>query len=378
MDIHIVCLDNPSPPIYGGAIDMYYKILALSRAGFRPILHIFHKGGKKIVDEKLRACSAAVFFYRREEYVHHLFGNIPYFIRSRPVKVLAQRIRVAPAPILIEGVHCGELLLTENLGDLPVILRAHNYETGYYFELAVNEDNWLRKYYYINEAQKLKRYEPIAWKKADFVASISKEETYRIEESQPATEWVPAFISENFPPIKPVISQEPAILFHGNFDVRENRLAGEWLMQVILPRLTPSYELWLAGKDVPSHWKESTRVKIFHNPENMSELVRKAGLVVVPIRQRSGVKLKYLESLNYNLRVLSSGEAVVGTGLERDAVIFEGIRDTVDKIERAFRGEYDMTFQNLQRTFRKLYDNDANALKLKNVLLSLTKNDSSV
>ena len=39
--LHIICLDAPSPPNYGGAIDMYYKIRALALAGTRIILHYF-------------------------------------------------------------------------------------------------------------------------------------------------------------------------------------------------------------------------------------------------------------------------------------------------------------------------------------------------
>ena len=45
--IHIVCLDAPAPPDYGGAIDMYYTIIALAKTGRKPILHYFEYGEKK-------------------------------------------------------------------------------------------------------------------------------------------------------------------------------------------------------------------------------------------------------------------------------------------------------------------------------------------
>lgn len=367
MHLHIVCLDNPFPPNYGGAIDMYYKIIALTRAGFKPVLHIFHKGDRTEIAPILRQTVEAIFFYKRNHYIHYLYGRVPYFIRSRPTKILAQKIRSLPGPVLIEGVHCGNLL-SEKLPDYPLILRAHNYETSYYFELALNEDNWFRKYYYMNEAQKLKLFEPQIWLKAHGVAAISKEEVYRIEETQPNVKWCPAFISEYPESQKLTICQDPILLFHANFGIKENQMAGEWLLQVILPRLTPAYELWLAGSEIPKHWKDTTRVKIIKDPENMAGVIRQAGVIVLPIRQRSGVKLKYLESVNYNLRVVCTGETIVGTGLERDAIIFEGIRDTVEKIEKTFRGEYDTSFLNLQTTFRKFYNNDKNASTLKSML----------
>ena len=43
-DLHIVCLAQPYPPNYGGAVEMYYKLKALHAAGVKITLHIFLYG----------------------------------------------------------------------------------------------------------------------------------------------------------------------------------------------------------------------------------------------------------------------------------------------------------------------------------------------
>jgi len=42
--LHIVCLDVPYPPDYGGVFDLYYKIKSLSEAGIKIHLHCFEYG----------------------------------------------------------------------------------------------------------------------------------------------------------------------------------------------------------------------------------------------------------------------------------------------------------------------------------------------
>jgi hypothetical protein len=39
--LHIVSFDNPYPPVYGGIIDVYYKLKALHALGFEIYLHCF-------------------------------------------------------------------------------------------------------------------------------------------------------------------------------------------------------------------------------------------------------------------------------------------------------------------------------------------------
>ena len=39
--LHVIALNIPYPPNYGGVIDIYYKLLALHRLGVRLILHCY-------------------------------------------------------------------------------------------------------------------------------------------------------------------------------------------------------------------------------------------------------------------------------------------------------------------------------------------------
>jgi hypothetical protein len=62
--VHIVALDAPSPPDYGGAIDMYYKVEALSNLGKKVILHYFNYKESRTVTGLEKHCHA-IFSYKR-------------------------------------------------------------------------------------------------------------------------------------------------------------------------------------------------------------------------------------------------------------------------------------------------------------------------
>ena len=60
---HIVSFDVPYPPDYGGVIDVFYKIKALSELGVKVHLHCFEYGrGQQ--NELNKICSSVTYYKR--------------------------------------------------------------------------------------------------------------------------------------------------------------------------------------------------------------------------------------------------------------------------------------------------------------------------
>ena len=72
--LHIICLDVPYPPDYGGVFDLFYKLRYLKERGVKIILHCFEYGRGQ--QSALNEYCTKVFYYKEiQEYgqYHSLF-----------------------------------------------------------------------------------------------------------------------------------------------------------------------------------------------------------------------------------------------------------------------------------------------------------------
>src|ERR1035438_1105799 len=109
--LHVVSFDVPYPPSYGGVIDVYFKLKALSEAGVKIHLHCFEYG-RAIADELGRICES-VNYYKRKNGIQYLFSPLPYIAVTRSNTGLIENLLKDRHPILFEGLHC-----CYHLGDL--------------------------------------------------------------------------------------------------------------------------------------------------------------------------------------------------------------------------------------------------------------------
>ncbi len=155
--LHIVCLDAPAPPDYGGAIDMYYKIKALSEIGKRIILHYFNYNNSRSTEGLEEFCEA-IYTYKRKNLSKSLPLTQPHIVQSRMAKDLIVRLNKDDYPILLEGLHCSGILpyLKNNS---RAVIRMHNEEASYYHHLAKTERSFFKKNYFQQESRLLKKYQ---------------------------------------------------------------------------------------------------------------------------------------------------------------------------------------------------------------------------
>ena len=252
---HVVSLQVPFPPDYGGVIDIYYKLKALKKMGYETWLHTFQYDRSRA--EQLNEVAARVSYYPRHRSVIRQLSHIPYIVSSRHCSKLLDDLLSDNAPILFEGLHCCAFLSDKRLKDRIKLVRTHNIEHEYYKELSRKTSGW-KKLYYELEAVKLAKYEKILLH-ADAILAISESDRCYFSSRYPQipVSLLPAFHA--YAEVAPAGPKENYILYHGNLSVEENIEAAEYLLRQVAP-LTQGTSWIFAGKSgsqparhIPTH-----------------------------------------------------------------------------------------------------------------------------
>ena len=222
LHLHIVSFDIPFPANYGGVIDVYYKAKALAEKGVKVHLHCFQYGRRP--NAALNTMFHEVHYYKRDISKKHLIKSIPYIVSSRVSEEMIQILLKDDYPILMEGLHTSALLNDSRLDNRKRIVRTHNIEHEYYQNLGKVETDIFKKYYFHNEAAKLRRYEKVL-EKADLLLTISKNDEAYFSSKYDNVDFVPAFHPFKHVNSKP--GKGKYVLYHGNLSVAENANAAK-------------------------------------------------------------------------------------------------------------------------------------------------------
>ena len=322
MQIHVISFNIPYPPIYGGVIDVYYKIKALYDLGVEINLHCFEYGREE--SQELKKICNNVFYYHREHSYLDFTSKTPYIVKTRKNVSLLDNLLKDDSPILFEGLHTCYYLAEDKLKSRLKIVRMHNVESDYYRALGGGERNIMRKFYFYTESIKLKNFEKIL-NRADLILPISIADYDQLKIKYQHVEFLPAFHpNEN---VVSLLGKGDYALFHGNLSVNENNQAAVWLVAKVFKGLKE--KLIIAGSNPsPTLLKIAAafpNVEVIANPnlEKMNQLVRDAHIHVLPTFQATGIKLKLLNALFNGRFVLVNPPMVENTGLERLCTIAE-------------------------------------------------------
>jgi len=341
--LHIVSFNIPYPADYGGVIDVYYKIQALSQAGVRIILHCFKYG--RTPSKELEDLCFKVYYYPRKRGIKYLLHADPYIVLTRVSNMMPKQILGDSFPVLFEGLHTTGMLKQCVQAKKITLVRTHNIEHEYYRGLARSTRNPVQKLFFRSESVKLKRYEKIV-QHADHILAIAKHETSYFKKSYGDAKFIPAF--HRFEEVSSLPGIGTYILFHGNLKVVENSEMFLTLAKKILSSLP--YQVIVAGKDPsPKFRKKVARyhnIRLVADPTDMEMdgLIAQAQINLLFTRQATGIKLKLLHSLYAGRHCLANPEMVEGSGLEKLCTIATSDRE----LELQIHGLMIQTFDELQ------------------------------
>lgn len=324
-ELHIVSFNVPLPANYGGVIDVFYRLKALSEAGVRVHLHCFTYGRPEVAE--LERYCVEVRYYRRDMSPLRMLDRRPFIVSSRDSRELKNRLLQDRFPILLEGLHCCSVLEDEAVcSGRTVLVRAHNVESEYYRRLSASERRWLKRMYLKLDARKIARYEPTL-ARASAVLAMSEGEQAKFELMGCKT----VLAMSACHPYNEVVSltgRGDYALYHGALDVAENRRAVEWLIDNVVGGV--DCRMTVAGSNPP----ESLRAKIAAHPnitlvanptdEEMQRLIGAAQVCLLVTDQPTGMKLKLLNSLFAGRHCLVNPDMVAGTRLGEFCTVADG------------------------------------------------------
>ena len=364
IDLHIVSFNVPFPADYGGVIDVYYKLKALSDLGIRVALHCFDYGRGE--QPKLEEVAAEVYYYPRD--VNKLIAvfSSPFTVKSRVSKELLERLTADDAPILFESLQSCLYLDHPSLVDKKKWVRAHNVEHDYYRSLASYESAGVRKLYYLKEAKALEKFESVL-EYADGVFAISTKDTNYFKGIGLTAHYLPVIYKGFSEPTK-VSELNEVTLYHGNLQVEENIEAVMFLLEVfkdlpftlIVAGNEPGISITKAARSMPN-------VQIVESPsdEQLFELIQSAKLNCLPTFQATGIKLKLLHALSTGNEVLVNSEMVEGTGLDKFCKIAMDTQDWRASITRIMDQDLDLAgIDERRKQVLRLFNNQQNAKQL--------------
>ena len=361
--LHIIAFDVPYPANYGGVIDVFYRVKALSEAGVKVHLHCFEYGRGE--QEILNRCHE-VKYYKRDTSFGKQLSFTPFIVNSRKSEALVLDLLKDDYPILCEGLHTTAVLLDKRLRNRKVFVRAHNVEHDYYNGLAeVERCGWKRLFYHV-EAWKLRRYEPVL-KNAAGIFAISQKDADYFKHYYNNVTLVPGFSATDS--VCSETGRGEYVLYHGNLSVRENEDAAKWLIENVFAEL--DLHCIVSGLNPSDKLKKLvdtyTNVTLMANPDDaeMIDLLRQAQVNILVTNQPTGLKLKLLNALYNGRFCLVNSDMVKGTSLDTLCVVADEPKLMVAEIKRLM--EEDFTEDDIEKRdaqMRQLYDNEANALKI--------------
>ncbi|MDR1258232.1 MAG: glycosyltransferase family 1 protein [Tannerellaceae bacterium] len=315
--LHIIALNIPYPPNYGGVIDIYYKLEALSRMGVKITLHCFE------YDRRPAPClddlCEKVFYYRRRTGLMSNFSLLPYNVFSRKSPALMQNLLSDDYPILFEGLHSCYYLTDPRLSGRVRIYRAGNIEHDYYRLLARSCRRPLTRAFLSLEAWRFRRYERVI-ASADVILAISLADEAYFRSRFPGRRvcFMPAFHAAG--EVTARTGGSGFALYHGKLSVFENERVALFLIRkvfrhlgapCVLAGMDPSERILSAAAPYPD-------ITIVANPsdDEMNRLVREAQVHLLVTFQDTGLKLKLLNSLFSGRHVVVNRLMLAGSGLD--------------------------------------------------------------
>ena len=293
--LHIVSFDIPYPANYGGVIDVFFRIKALSERGVKIHLHCFEYGREH--SEYLESFCYSVNYYKRETKLTKIFSSLPYIVCSRNSEELLNNLKKDNYPILLEGLHCCMLLTCDDLKDRNVIVRAHNVEHDYYEHLAKVEVDSKKKLYLKQEVDKLRNFECVL-NKAKAILAISQKDYEYFSEKYKNVYKVTAYNA--YTEVDILEGSSDYVLYHGNLSVAENYRAAEILIETFE---NFDVKLKIAGMNPPPHIvkliEDIPNIELIDSPNDqvLFDLIRHAHINILVTEQATGLKLKLLNTL---------------------------------------------------------------------------------
>jgi len=268
------------------------------------------------VDTKLNALDVYSNFITRDPYNLNRFFSVDMDIRLTRI---LQREKFDF--IILESLFTTPYLSTlRRNSNAKIILRSHNIEHHIWNKLANGERNFLKKIYLKYLSRKLQNAEISAWRSVDATACISETDTIV---TQAFCKSKPVFLLPMATQPKDSIHYElENSCYHiGSMDWLPNIEAMDWFINEIWSKIhseLPQYHFHFAGRSMPHRFTNSNsqNISCHGEVESSEDFMRNHGIMIVPLRSGSGIRVKILEAFAMGIPVIATELAVRGLPIQ--------------------------------------------------------------
>lgn len=361
-ELHIISFNYPYPPSYGGIIDVYYKIKALSDLGIKIHLHCFTDQVPSIIDTEIKDITENVFFYRKKKNPLLYFSPVPFAAAIRNSDILLKNLEKNKAPILFEGLQTTHIIRFLRDSEHKLYLRYHNNESEYYKGLSLSEKNIFKKIIYKIESLKYSGYQKKLLKQFETVFCLSEKEYQEVKACSENAQLVHIFHGNTS--VKVLDAKGKYFLFHGDLTTADNKKA---LNETIdLFKTLPQYKLVVASDRATQDIKRkisavgNITLTPIQTTENLHQLLENAHANILISYQNSGTKVKLFNTL-YNSRFVIISENITDDPVLKSLCFFgSDMKEIRQQIITSAEKEYHDT-ENRKKTLERTHSDIAKA-----------------
>jgi len=248
------------------------------------------------------------------------FSKDAYTVNWTKSKIMAKKIKEFLAKNHIDLIHCDTIGLAEYVRDIkeiPKVLNHHNIESHMMLRRAKKEKNPLKKFYFYQEATKLKEYEKQICPNFDINLVVSELDKERLLNIAPNSkvEVIPNGVDTSY--FKPHGNKclKHNLIFAASLDYYPNEDAVIFFMQKIWPVLkkkNSNITFTITGRNPSKCIRKiasaDSNINVTGYVEDVRPLIDKAEVYICPIRDGGGTKLKLLDAM-------AMGKAIVTTSI---------------------------------------------------------------
>lgn len=276
------------------------------------------------VDTAVRAKDAFLSLFSSRSY------NVSRFYSQAFEKAIADEVKASDYGLIV----------LENVYTLPylgairkhysgkVIVRPHNVEYRIWERLAQEEKNPLKRIFLKKLAKDLQKYEMQHLPKTDGIACISDDDQRHFKSmgfrvpmrTIPVSMELPENKSFDFETLN---EGKHDLFFLGAMNWQPNIEAVDFLLKEIFPAILkqlPQAKLHLAGSYMPENLEklQQPNVIVHGKVESVHDFMTANGILLVPMKSGSGIRIKILEALSMGIPVVSTSVGFEGIPVQHE------------------------------------------------------------
>ncbi len=267
------------------------------------------------IDNRPKVVDAFFNLFSKQSYILQRFSS-PDF-REKLIEILKEKE--------FDFVHLDTLSCTLYIDTIrkyskaKVVYRSHNVEYQIWERSALNEANFLKRWYLKVQAKRLEKFEKEVLKKTDLVLAISRDDEMVFSKlTNSKVLLLPAGMLVS--PSLPIATSARDIFFIGSFDWLPNIQGMEWFFETIWEDLKirfPNLTFFIAGKKMPESILklQDERITPLGEVEDAKQFMLSHGVMIVPLVSGSGIRIKIVEAMALGKAIIATTIAAEGLGI---------------------------------------------------------------